>query len=118
MLRSLPKICFVLYAIALTTVSLLPAETLLTPTINDKIAHFLSYALFALLAATFYSAGKPYLMVCAALALYGLSIEGAQSLVPGRDSSLLDALANSAGVALGFVAVSLYCRVRHRSPTM
>lgn len=113
-----PKLCFTLYLLAVTTVSLLPAEKLSGATFNDKIAHFLCYALFALVAAALPLAGKRYFLLCIGLIFFGLGLEGAQSWVPGRESSLLDALANSAGVAAGFVSVYLYSRFGHRSPTM
>lgn len=113
-----PTFCFTIYTIALTTVSLLPAESLSAASVNDKIAHFICYALFALLAGAFALSARSYLGLCIGLALYGLALEGAQSFVPGRDSSLLDALANSAGVALGFITVRLYNRFNPRTPTM
>jgi len=113
-----PKLCFALYALALTTVSLLPAEKLSGASFNDKAAHFLCYALFALVAAGLPLAGKRYLLLCIGLILFGLGLEGAQSWVPGRESSLLDALANTAGVAAGAISVYLYSRRTHQSPTM
>ncbi len=110
-----PTFCFAVFTAALTTVSLLPAETLSGASFNDKIAHFLCYALFALLAAALNFSVRRYLFVCLALAIYGLLLEGAQSLVPGRESSLLDALANTAGVAFTYISLYAFNRIRAQS---
>jgi VanZ family protein len=110
------KFCFFGYALLLTTVSLLPADALsAATTINDKVAHFGCYAVFAILAAVLSLNSRRYGLLCIGLALYGLLLEGAQSFVPGRDSSLLDALANTAGVALGYIVLRLY---NHKAPPL
>lgn len=110
-----PRLCFTLYTAFIAVVSLLPAEQLSAATVNDKIAHFLCYALFALLAGVLTLSPRRFLFFCIGIASFGLLLEGGQSLVPGRDSSLLDALANTAGTALGFAVVILYFQGKPRN---
>ncbi len=100
------------YTLAVAAVSLTPAETLQQVNANDKMAHFACYGLFALLLGTVPLRTNQYLIGGVLLALYGLALEGLQSLVPGRDCSLLDALANTAGVATGLSLLLIYFRVR------
>ena len=100
------------YTLALTAVSLTPAEALQEVNANDKVAHFACYCLFALLLGTVPLRTRQYLIGGVLLALYGLALEGLQSLVPGRDCSLLDALANAAGVASGLTLLFIYFHVR------
>lgn len=75
------------------------------PAQADKIGHFLAYAALGATAALgrLDLAGRAALTV-AALALYGLTLEGAQGLMGHRDADLLDALANAAGAAAGAAA--------------
>ena len=47
------------------------------------------------------------LATCAAVVLFGIAIEGLQGLTPARQPDLLDALANSGGVLLGWLAARL-----------
>lgn len=71
----------------------------------DKIGHFLAYAALGAVAALgrLDLAGRAAFTV-AALALYGLALEGVQGLMGHRDADLLDALANAAGAAAGMAA--------------
>lgn len=71
----------------------------------DKIGHFLAYASLGAVAALgrLDLAGRAAFTV-AALAFYGLALEGAQGLMGHRDADLLDALANTAGAAAGMAA--------------
>ncbi|MFB6079231.1 MAG: hypothetical protein ABEJ80_09670 [Halarchaeum sp.] len=51
--------------------------------------------------------GRVLLALAVAATLLGVGIEAAQSLVPSRDPSALDALADAAGAALAALAVRL-----------
>jgi VanZ family protein len=73
----------------------------------DKVIHATEYGIFAalLLRAT----GSPWISLLIA-ALYGVSDEVHQLFVPGRDSSVFDALADTFGA--GLVCLVWYVRQR------
>jgi VanZ family protein len=81
----------------------------------DKIAHFVEYGFLGLLICRWLKArfaGKGGRTLLAALligAAYGVSDEWHQSFVPGRDSSLWDAIFDAAGAAAGAAA---FCRLQ------
>ncbi|MGH2778032.1 MAG: hypothetical protein ACRDJB_05220, partial [Actinomycetota bacterium] len=84
---------------------------------SDKLAHFLSYFSFTYCALLGFMGrpGRPPVAVVLAYALVGMiaaggaGIELLQFLV-GRDTSLMDALANAAGASLGLVVWILTVR--------
>ena len=109
------------YAAGLLVVSLLPAsgETMaatgpLGVVAVDLWFHAGGYALFALLLAraTGATTVQSLLAVLALVALYGLAIEGLQTVVATRQFSLFDALANTAGATVA-VAVRAARTDRH-----
>lgn len=67
----------------------------------DKVAHLAAYGVFAIIAAGLGLTRAMYFSVCAAIIVYSGLLEIGQSFVPGREMSLLDLVANAAGVALG-----------------
>ncbi|MBI5416237.1 MAG: VanZ family protein [Candidatus Omnitrophica bacterium] len=78
----------------------------------DKVCHLFEYTVFGfLLARAFYaqcpawSAGKTWRLAALCALLYGMSDEYHQSFVPGRESSVLDAMADTMG---GFLGAYLY----------
>lgn len=76
----------------------------------DKAAHFAAYAVLgALLAFAAARTGWPLAVAAALGILYGASDEVHQMFVPGRSASVLDWLADVAGV---LAAVYLYARWR------
>jgi VanZ family protein len=82
--------------------------------VNDKVAHL---GLYLVLGGTLAWAGwkgrgravSPWILLLLGVA-YGALDEVHQRFVPGRDSSLGDLLADSAGVLLGFLAVRAILR--------
>ncbi|MGH2792016.1 MAG: hypothetical protein ACRDJ0_13670 [Actinomycetota bacterium] len=84
---------------------------------SDKLAHFLSYFSFTYCALLGFMGrpGRPPVAVVLAYALVGMvaaggaGIELLQFLI-GRDTSLMDALANAAGASLGLVVWILTVR--------
>ncbi len=104
MLELVPKLALVgaiICALVIAVLSLLPGNDLPAANLNDKLNHFIAYAVLMGLVAL---ARRPAKLV-AAMALvifYGLAMEGLQALMPyGRSASWLDALANSGGVLIG-----------------
>ncbi len=67
----------------------------------DKVAHFITYGIFAVLAHRMNLLGRQYIYVCIGIVAYSGLLEIAQSLVPGREMSAFDLLANTSGVLLG-----------------
>lgn len=80
----------------------------------DKIAHFVFYAVLALLAQR--AARKLHLTSWVALTvscgLFGAVLELVQHFMPGRSMSVADMLANFLGAAAGSAAYILFARKR------
>ena len=71
----------------------------------DKIVHLLGYALLTFWWAQLVTRQRWKLAL--AVVLFGIVIEGLQGLTPARQPDLLDALANSGGVLLGWLVAGL-----------
>lgn len=67
----------------------------------DKVAHFVTYGIFAALAHRMRLPARHYVYACIGIVAYSGLLEVAQSFVPGREMSAFDLLANSSGVLLG-----------------
>jgi len=99
------KLCiaaFFSYAALVAFVSLQPSSGVSIGH-YDKLAHFVTYAIFAVLAWGISRSGQFFVYVCCAIVIYGALLEFGQSLVPGRDMSALDFLANTVGLVVGAV---------------
>jgi VanZ family protein len=72
---------------------------------TDKIVHLVGYAVLMFWWAQLVTQKRWRLAV--AVVLFGIIIEGLQGLTPDRQPDLLDALANSCGVLLGWLAARL-----------
>jgi VanZ family protein len=75
---------------------------------SDKLAHFLAYSGFALLAIIVVRTKAQYLICCLLICLYGGSLEFIQSLIPHRSMSFADVFANCIGVAAGYLLVKTH----------
>jgi len=71
----------------------------------DKLLHFLTYGLFAILGFGISGSHRAYLFVCLAIVVYSGLIEVRQSFIPGRFMSGYDLLANALGVIIGAITV-------------
>lgn len=67
----------------------------------DKVAHFSAYFSLAILPTFLSNNTKHIIIVICALTLLGLGLEGLQSMLPNRSSSLYDLLANLLGLSFG-----------------
>ncbi|WP_414691671.1 VanZ family protein [Noviherbaspirillum sp.] len=83
---------------------LLPAGWL-PPLPNDKVLHFSAFAALSLLATRIVKSEAELSVWFLVLFLVGLSIEIAQTLVPGRSFCWKDLAANTAGIFTAFVYV-------------
>ncbi len=77
----------------------------------DKLAHFLCYALFAILAYRVNPRSPVFPALCVGIIAFGGLLEYGQSLTPDRTMSLADFVANTAGVIAG----GLLARMRARN---
>lgn len=93
-------VMFVSYAVVVAILSLQPGDgSSIGP--YDKVAHVLTYGIFALLAHRLNFSGRQFMYVCIGIVAYSGLLEVAQSFVPGREMSVLDLLANALGVLVG-----------------
>lgn len=72
---------------------------------TDKLVHLAGYALLTFWWAQLVVTRRWRL--AAAVILFGIAVEGLQGLTPNRQPDVLDALANSCGVLLGWLAARL-----------
>ncbi len=89
-----------LFAIGL--VSLLPGPQMPPLGEHDKLMHALAYGLLAANGGLAFGSGGRWLRLGLALFAFGIVLEAVQGLLPGRDGSLADVLANGIGVVCGF----------------
>jgi len=85
--------------------SLMPPALDVSSGHGDKIVHLAGYALLTFWWAQLVT--RQRWKLAATIVLFGLAIEGLQGLTPDRLPDLLDALANSSGVLLGWLAARL-----------
>jgi VanZ family protein len=98
------KIIWLIWAAMVITGSLLPGKDLPAAPVSDKIEHFTAYFGLTVLPPLFLKTRRsvsvcPFLMV-----LLGICLEIAQIWIPGRTCDVMDAVANTVGAAVGFVA--------------
>jgi len=94
------------FGVVLTlALSLMPPALDVSSGHSDKIVHLAGYALLTFWWAQLVT--RQRWKLAATIVLFGLAIEGLQGLTPDRLPDLLDALANSSGVLLGWLAARL-----------
>jgi VanZ family protein len=109
------------YAVGIFAVSSLSQVKALPGDVNDKTAHSLAYAGFALVllralaGASWRGVTAITVMGAALLAtMYGASDELHQYFVPGRSADLLDLAADARGAIIAAAVVYLIARFRRR----
>jgi len=105
--KKLLTVSLVFVILGITILSLMPPKSGVEIPGNDKVNHFIAYAIFSLNAGLLSSSMKKNFLFLPLLVLYGLFMEYCQGFVPGRQPSWLDALANTTGVAIGFLLTLL-----------
>jgi len=98
---------FVSYAVLVAFLSLQPSDGSSIGS-YDKVAHFVTYGIFAVLALRLNLSRRQYMYVCMGIVAYSGLLEAAQSFVPGRVMSALDLFANTLGVAFGMLLRTKY----------
>lgn len=110
---ALKKVAFFGYGVLLLVASVTPQTGEATFHGLDKMLHLLAYTLFMVIgAAAFERALWP--RVALGLFIFGIAVEGIQGLVPTRDLSFADHIANSMGIAVGYYLALLRARPTHR----
>jgi VanZ family protein len=97
----------ILVFLGITVLSLMPPRTNLSIHANDKVGHFIAYAVFSLNVLLLGKNIKQYALSMLLIVAYGILIEFLQSFV-GRETSFYDFLANSAGVSIGIMLFLLF----------
>ena len=92
---------FVVVVLGIGVLSLIPPKSGIDLGDHDKWNHFLAYSALALNWTILKSNQKVFWLGLGACFLYGLILEFLQGFVPGRESSLMDALANTCGILIG-----------------
>lgn len=94
-----------LWMLAITAVvigSLLPGKDLPAVPVNDKLEHFLAYAVLSAGAVQLFARRLSWGFVCVLLVLMGIGLEVLQAkMALGRMMDRNDALANAIGVLIG-----------------
>lgn len=104
----LARVCLVAILMGITFLSLKSVSQQTSIRVNDKVGHFIAYALFSLNALVVWRQRTTKFKLGLGLALvgYGLLMEFLQGFVPGREVSGFDLLANSIGVGIGYLLFS------------
>ncbi len=97
---------FFIYLVLMAYFSLLPGDEISIQT-SDKVLHFAAYTVMVLLSAWSFGTNKQFLFSLPFIFFYGIGIELAQSMTATREPSLLDVVANSIGIAIGYCIVLL-----------
>ncbi len=91
-----------------TLLSLIPAPSLPGVGLWDKLQHALAYLALAFTGAIAFPDRRRHGWLCLGLLVLGASLEGLQSLIPGRFGSVEDMLANAVGVGLGLALARIF----------
>lgn len=91
----------VIVFLVITVLSLMPPKSGVEIPTNDKVGHFLAYATFAFNMCLLTTRNKQFVWLLPSVIAYGILIEFLQGLIPGRQPSFLDVIANSTGVFIG-----------------
>ena len=101
---------FVLALLVISVGSVIDAGSSPAVTLNDKLQHILGFGLLALLAHAAFPRCSPWTRILPGLLGYGLLMECVQCLLPWREFSLLDLVADLCGAVLVLGAIALKTR--------
>jgi VanZ family protein len=104
MLKKLFRMAFFVGLLAVVVLSVIPKEAIPSLGLPDVLAHMAAYAALALAGGIAFRRARSLFILAAGLLLLGASLELVQGLIPGRDASGYEFLANMVGIALGSVA--------------
>jgi len=102
-----PGLIFWVYGVLILCGSSIPSASM--PKLGiltfDKVIHFTEYSIFGILFLRYYRRKSPsnkWLVFLLIPLLFPLLDESWQRLIPGRDSSIFDAMADWLGIAFGY----------------
>ena len=101
------RLVLVLALMMVTSMALTPTPGELQQSINDKLGHALTFMLLAFLAHASWPGLRFGWRQLSALLGYGVALEIAQYYIPSRYFSVLDMLADLAGIALYIMLIPL-----------
>ena len=102
---------FCAYGVLITWLSLRPGSGM--PVVHwDKVAHVVTYAVFAAMGYRLIRGARGYAVLCLGIVAYSVLIEVAQALVPGRVMSGYDMVANAVGAAAGASIMWYWYRIK------
>ncbi len=101
-LSVLLKCVWVVWAGMVITGSLLPGPMLPAAPVGDKIEHFTAYFGLCVLPPLFLASRRNVLLSPIVMILLGISLELAQTQIPGRTCDIFDVRANAIGACVGF----------------
>ena len=104
MFRKVARLSFAIGIIAVTWLSLTPPDALPEIHLWDKLQHLIAYGALAICGTVGFQGRRPQLIVGIGLMVLGCGLEVAQAVIPGRNPSVIDAVANFAGITLGMTA--------------
>ena len=109
MLRKLSWMAFFVGLFAIILLSVIPVTAIpkLGLPLPEILSHMAAYAALALAGGIACRSARSLFMLASGLLLLGVGLEFVQALLPSRDASGYELLANVAGVALGFAAAIL-----------
>ena len=98
------RMAFFVGLFAVIVLSVMPTEAIPKLGLPDILKHMAAYAALALAGGIAFRDARSLFMLAAGLLFLGASLELVQGLIPGRDASGYEFLANLAGIALGSAA--------------
>ena len=104
------KVVFCLGVLMVGALSLAPQTSIPETGVSDKIEHFLAYGILCLSGCIAFAGRKVSILF--GLMVYGIALEGLQSFIPGRISSLADIIANCTGAGMGYLSLWVYQRTK------
>ncbi len=106
--NSIFRFSFVVILIAIGVLSLMPPSSGIELGEHDKLNHFIAYYVLSLNLGLLSLPTKKWLLGLVFCVVYGVCLEFAQGLIPGRDPSVFDAAVNTLGVLLAMLSTILF----------
>lgn len=105
------RLVFALVILIVTWLTLTPSPGVIITSINDKLAHMVAFFVLAFLAHGSWPDSAFDWKFILPLAAYGLILELLQNFIPARYFSVLDILADLAGIILYILLIPLISRM-------
>jgi len=106
------KRAFMVTALLVIGISLLPGNDLLDIEPWETLEHVLAYAVLAFVGTLAFPRPRETVLLAVCLPALGILIEVCQLIVPGRSADISDAIANTVGVALVLVPLLTFRALR------